>query len=50
MACQVWHKDYAVMGMEQQSLFQYISVADTLKQGQLLCRPMNEHLRYFVTG
>ena len=50
MACQVRHKDYAVVGMEQQSLFQYISVADTLKQGQLLCRPMNEHLRYFVTG
>ena len=39
MACQVWHKDYTVVGMEQQSLFQYISVADTLKQGQLLPYP-----------
>ena len=25
MACQVWHKDYAVVGMEQLPLFQYIS-------------------------
>ena len=50
MACQVWHKDYAVVGMEQLPLFQYISVADTLKQGQLGCRPMNEHLRYLATG